>query len=102
MKRRRIIGLSIVATALIWFQIAGRFEASRIDAQRQTRGAGQAAPASLRIDSDRLMAAVTTLADPKFEGRAAGSPGGIAARAWIVERFTAIGLQPVSGAYVHP
>ena len=102
MKPRRIIGLSLVATALIWFQIAGRFEASRIDAQRQTRSPGQTSPASLRIDSDRLMAAVTTLADPKFEGRAAGSPGGIAARAWIVERFTAIGLQPVSGAYVHP
>ena len=101
-KPRRIIGLSIVATALIWFQIAGRFEASRIDAQRQARGAGQAAPASLRIDSDRLMAAVTALADPKFEGRAAGSPGGIAARAWIADRFKAIGLQPVSGAYVHP
>ena len=101
MKKRRIIGLSIVATALIWFQIAGRFEASRIDAQRQTRVGGQAA-ASLRIDSDRLMESVTTLADPKFEGRAAGSPGGIAARAWIVDRFTTIGLMPVSGAYVHP
>ena len=36
-KPRRIIGLSIVVTALIWFQIAGHFEASRIDAQRQTR-----------------------------------------------------------------
>ena len=42
---------------------------------------------SLRIDSERLMAAVTTLADPKWEGRAAGSPGGLAARAWIVDRF---------------
>lgn len=55
-----------------------------------------------RIDSDRLMAAVTTLADPKWEGRAAGTPGGLAARAWIVDRFKTIGLQPVSGAYVHP
>lgn len=102
MKPRRIVGLSIVATAFIWFQIAGRFEASRIDAQRQTRSAGQTAAASLRIDSDRLMATVSTLADAKFEGRAAGSPGGIAARAWIVDRFKEIGLQPVSGAYVHP
>lgn len=102
MKRRRVIGLSIVATAVIWFQVAGRFEASRIDAQRQTRPVGQAQPAGLRIDSERLMAAVATLADPKFEGRAAGSPGGIAARAWLVERFKAIGLHPVSGAYVHP
>jgi hypothetical protein len=102
MKRRRIIGLTVVATAVIWFQVAGRFEAGRIDAQRQTRVAGQATAASLRIDSERLMNTVTTLADPKFEGRAAGSPGGIAARAWIVERFKALGLQPVSGAYVHP
>ncbi len=69
MKRRRIAGLSVVATALISFQVAGRFEASRIEAQRQTRSAGQAQPANLRIDSERLMAAVTALADPKFEGR---------------------------------
>jgi hypothetical protein len=102
MKKRRIIGLTIVATAFIWFQVAGRFEASRIDAQRQTRTSSQTAQASLRIDSDRLMAAVTTLADPKWEGRAAGSPGGIAARNWIVDQFKAIGLQPVSGAYLHP
>lgn len=102
MKKRRVIGLSIAATAVIWFQVAGRFEASRIDAQRETRAVGQAQPAGLRIDSERLMGTVATLADPKLEGRAAGSPGGLAARAWIVERFKAIGLQPVSGAYLHP
>ena len=102
MKTRRIIGLSIVATGVIWFQVAGRFEARRIDQQRESRAVTQAQPARLRIDSERLMSAVTTLADPKFEGRAAGSPGGLAARAWIVERFKAIGLHPVSGAYVYP
>jgi Zn-dependent M28 family amino/carboxypeptidase len=102
MKTRRIIGLGVVATGVIWFQVAGRFEGSRIDAQRQTRSAAQAQEVSLRIDSERLMAAVTTLADPKFEGRGTGSPGGLAARAWIVDRFKTIGVQPVSGAYVHP
>ena len=102
MKTRRIIGLSIVATGVIWFQVAGRFEARRIDQQRESRAVSQAQQAKLRIDSERLMNAVTTLADPKFEGRAAGSPGGIAARGWIVDRFKAIGLHPVSGAYVHP
>jgi Zn-dependent M28 family amino/carboxypeptidase len=102
MKTRRIIGLGVVATGVIWFQVAGRFEGSRIDAQRQTRSAAQAQAVSLRIDSERLMAAVTTLADPKFEGRGTGSPGGLAARAWIVDRFKTIGVQPVSGAYVHP
>src|SRR5690349_7455614 len=102
MKTRRIIGLSIVATGFIWFQVAGRFEASRIDEQRETRPASQAQAAGLRIDSERLMSSGTTLAEPKFEGRAAGSPGGIAAREWIVERFKHVGLQPVAGAFVHP
>jgi hypothetical protein len=102
MTKRRIIGLSVVATGLIWFQVAGRFEASRIDQQRDARAPMQAQPANVRIDSERLMAAVTALADPKLEGRAAGSPGGLAARAWVVDRFKTLGLQPVSGAYVHP
>jgi Peptidase family M28 len=102
MTTRRIIGLSIITTGFIWFQVAGRFEASRIDQQRDARAPMQAQQASVRIDSERLMAAVTTLADPKWEGRAAGSPGGLAARAWVVDRFKSIGLQPVAGAYLHP
>ena len=102
MTTRRIIGLSLVATAAIWFQVAGQFEASRIDAQRDARLAARTQAARLRVDSERLMSAVTTLADPKFEGRAAGSPGGVAARAWILERYKAIGLHPVSGSYVFP
>ena len=102
MKKRRIIGLSVVATAAIWFQVAGSFEARRIDQQRESRPVAQARQVGLRIDSERLMAAVTALADPKFEGRAAGSPGGLAARAWIVDRYKSIGVHPVSGAYVHP
>ena len=55
-----------------------------------------------RIDADRLMSTVALLADPKFEGRAAGSPGGIAARGWIAERFRAIGLKPPAGGYLMP
>ncbi len=102
MKTRRLIGMSIVATGFIWFQVAGRFEAQRIDEQRAARATTQTRAANLRVDSDRLMEVVTTLADPKFEGRAAGSPGGLAARAWVLERFKSIGLQPVSGSYVFP
>ena len=102
MSTRRIVGLSLVATAAMWFLVAGRFEASRIDAQREARVAARTQAASLRVDSERLMATVTTLADAKFAGRAAGSPGGIAARAWILERYKAIGLQPVSGSYLFP
>ncbi len=100
MKRRKIIGIGVLATAALWFQVAGRFEASRIDAQRDARVPAQAA--SLRIDSERLLQTVTTLADAKFEGRAAGSPGGIAAREYVLARFKAIGLHPVAGAHVFP
>src|SRR5687767_7682018 len=100
--KRRIIGLFLVATAVLWFQVAGRFEASRIDAQREARAVAQPRPAGLRVDSERLMAAVATLADPKLEGRAAGSPGGLKARAWVLERFKAVGLHPVAGSYVFP
>ena len=81
MNKRTIISFAIVVT--LWI--------SMVQAQR-----------ALRIDGDRLMASVTTLADPKWEGRAAGSPGGIAARRWIVDRFKEIGLQPVAGAHEHP
>src|SRR5687768_18387271 len=59
-----------------------------------------AQPAKLRIDADRLMSTVTLLADPKFEGRAAGSPGGIAARGVIGERFRSIGLERIGTGYL--
>ncbi|HWI17566.1 MAG TPA: M28 family peptidase, partial [Vicinamibacterales bacterium] len=88
MKNPRIIRFSLVATAAIWLQLAGQFEASQT--------------ASKRIDSERLMSTVTTMADPKWEGRAAGSPGGLAARAYVLGRFKAAGLQPVAGSYEHP
>src|SRR5688572_26695491 len=61
-----------------------------------------AQPAKLRIDADRLMATVTLLADPKFEGRAAGSPGGIAAHGVIGERFVSIGLDRIGAGYLMP
>jgi Zn-dependent M28 family amino/carboxypeptidase len=61
-----------------------------------------AQPPKLRIDADRLMSTVALLADPKFEGRASGSPGGIAARGVIGETFRAIGLEPLAGGYPVP
>jgi Zn-dependent M28 family amino/carboxypeptidase len=42
-----------------------------------------------------LMAAVTTLASPEMAGRQSGTPGNAKARAWIVEQFGKVGLQPL-------
>ena len=61
-----------------------------------------AQPAQLRIDADRLMATVTLLADPKFEGRAVGTPGGIAARGVIAEKFRLLGLERIGVGYLVP
>lgn len=102
MTPRRLIGLGLVASAIAWFLVAGRFEGQRIEAQRESRPQTTIRPASLRIDSDRLMSTLQTLADVRFEGREAGSAGGVAAREWILDGFKSIGLRPVSGSYVYP
>ena len=102
MKTRRVIGLGVVATVVIWLQVAGRFEAQRIDAQRQAHPPVAPVPAALRVDSERLVSVIQTLSDPRFEGRRTGTPGGLAARAWILDRFKSSGLLPVSGRYLYP
>ena len=101
MTTRRIIGISILISGVIGYQVASAFEERRGDGERQSRPVATQT-ATARIDSERLINTVRTLADPKWEGRAAGSPGGLAARAYVVDRFKAAGLQLVSGSYVHP
>jgi Zn-dependent M28 family amino/carboxypeptidase len=98
MAKQRIVGIGMVIAGLLASRATAAFE----DAGPQPPTAAAAQPAATRIDSERLMNTVRTLADPKWEGRAAGSPGGLAARAWIVDRFKTIGLQPIAGGYVHP
>jgi hypothetical protein len=100
--RRRVVALSLVAASVIWISVAGYLEARRIDAQRGARPVTTAQTAPLRIDSDRLMSTVQTLTDPWYEGRRTGTPGGVAARAWIQERMKEAGLLAVSGAYLFP
>jgi hypothetical protein len=60
-----------------------------------------AAPAPT-IDAESLMTVVRTLASPEMEGRGAGTPGGLRARAFIVERFGAIGLEPLGDGFLLP
>lgn len=60
--------------------------------------AAQAAPAA-RVDADRQMRDLQALSDPALEGRLTGSPGSRRAQTIIVERFKALGLEPVDGSY---
>jgi len=61
----------------------------------------------VHVDADQLMADVRILAADDMEGRRIGSPGGVRARDYIVERFAAIGVPApmggvVSGRYLQP
>ena len=60
------------------------------------------APASSRIDADRLMTDVAKLASAEMEGRLTGSAGSQRARAMILERFAQLQLRPVNGSYEQP
>jgi hypothetical protein len=42
-----------------------------------------------------LLATITALTAPGMDGRATGTPGNAKARAWIIERLTAIGVVPM-------
>jgi hypothetical protein len=59
--------------------------------------AQSAGPAAPVMAAEALMTTVRALADPGMEGRGAGTPGGARARAYLVERLTALGLEPAFG-----
>jgi cyclophilin family peptidyl-prolyl cis-trans isomerase len=50
-------------------------------------------------DTAALMTTVRVLAADSMEGRRAGSPGGARARRYLVQRLTALGLQPLGKDY---
>jgi len=71
-------------------------------------GCGQPSPAPATpppapaIDGEALMTVVRTLAAPEMEGRGAGTPGGLRARAFVLERLQATGLEPVGDGFQLP
>ncbi len=69
------------------------------------RGAGAACvDDSAPYDADVLRGRIAQLAAPALDGRAAGSPGDVAARAYLAEQFRCLGLTPAGtgGSYEQP
>lgn len=56
-----------------------------------------------RIETERLSAIVKVLASDEFEGRAPGTPGGRKTVKYLIEQFTALGLEPggENGSWIH-
>ena len=101
--KRRLLMLALIAGALFVYSL--QFHPKREDwpgqraklAQRQV----QAPPA--RIDKAQVLGDVRTLAAPAMAGRAVGSPGGKAAREYLLARFRELGLEPAFGkSYEQP
>jgi hypothetical protein len=64
--------------------------------------AGGPAKGAPRLDAAALLADVETLASPGYEGRRADSDGGRRARAFVLDRFTRVGLEPAVPGYLQP
>ncbi len=60
------------------------------------------AAVAVSIDRDRLVEDLRVLSAGDMEGRLVGSPGGAKARAFVVERFTRVGLEPFGATFEHP
>jgi putative aminopeptidase FrvX len=54
------------------------------------------------IDAPQLLKDLEVLSADDMEGRAVGTPGGAKARAYVVERFKASGIQPFGESYEQP
>ncbi len=64
--------------------------------------AAQAHRTSTVIDATQLLADAQRLSSDDMQGRLIGSAGGIKARAFVVERFRAIGLKPFGASFESP
>lgn len=64
-------------------------------------GLAHASPAT--IDTERLSSVVRELASDEYEGRAPGTPGGRKTVEYLVEQFSALGLEPggADGGWTH-
>jgi len=59
-------------------------------------------PQSKLIDAPALLRDLQTLSADDMEGRQVGTPGGAKARAFVIERFKALGIAPLGASYEQP
>jgi hypothetical protein len=85
-KMSRCLAAFLLLTVALSVPIAGR----------------QAAVSSKLIDAPQLLLDLKTLSADDMEGRLVGSPGGAKARAFVIDRFKALGVRPFGDSYEQP
>jgi Zn-dependent M28 family amino/carboxypeptidase len=100
MKKLRFLRASAVIAALaVSFAVTG-IELARISTPLPSAAAaGRDVP---RVDTERLLEDVRTLASPGFAGRKTGTDGSRKAQAFLQARFEALGLKPFGAGYAQP
>ena len=82
--KRRVDLAAVLALALAWLAV-GHAQSPRSDL----------------FDAKQLLRDLQVLSADDMQGRRAGTPGGLKARAYVVERFKASGLAPIGASYEH-
>ncbi len=62
----------------------------------------QSPAGAIPIDRAQLLKDLQILSADDMEGRLVGTPGGAKARAYVIERFKASGLEPLGASFEHP
>jgi len=84
-----------------WLRAAAAGAMSFVVVATPLAQAPASAPAAV-VSATALMETVQTLASAEYEGRAAGTPGGVKARAWVRDRLQRLGLRPMGESFEHP
>jgi predicted alpha/beta hydrolase len=81
---RRVDLAAVLAVALAWLAV-GHAQSPRTEL----------------FDAKQLLRDLQVLSADDMQGRRAGTPGGLKARAYVAERFKASGLAPIGASYEH-
>jgi len=100
---RRLFVLAAIAVGLFIYSLQFHPEREDWDAQRRFLAQRNVVTPPSRVYADQVLGDVRTLSSPKMAGRAVGTPGGKAARDYILERYRGLMLEPAFGrSYEQP
>lgn len=62
----------------------------------------QAPASSIAVNREQLLKDLQILSADDMQGRLVGTEGGAKARAYVIDRFTAVGIEPLGGTFEYP